>query len=472
MPIMWSRIHAELGMAPCPLTYDMIAAAVGMRVREAADLDWKLVVIPAAELSGQGKGKAIEDRRREFAKDVTAMANSQGGLIVHDVQEQADGIEHVPLGERERQRLSSWASTMIRPWLKGLVIDEFPGPGDSSSGFLVVSVPASPDTPHVVEDRDKIWVPYRDGAHTSWMSEYQVERAYRARFERQTGSAAALNEQLEDVRQFLARDAGAWLIVATRPTSPVPHVFGDRPERQSVGQTYDQAQLLSEQIFPGQGGGMLAPLGTNRATNPRAGLRRWVATDNVWGSAEDLSKYIHFELHHDGACTIAFNIEDGTWSLNNDSYHWVHVLTVGTAIADSIALASAHARGRGNLGDMLVAAELVRGARNKFGAVDRRRIGGMNTGELILANGSRMVSSPKRVETGFAADSDLTQLRQVAHQLDSDLVHQFGVLNGTVPTEYNERMPKKYAKSRVKRPLCLKTRRTQRIWRRSDCWPR
>lgn len=68
MSILWSRIHAELGVAPRPLTYDMIETAVGRRVREAADLDWQLVVIPADDTAGQGKQKAIDVRRKEFAK--------------------------------------------------------------------------------------------------------------------------------------------------------------------------------------------------------------------------------------------------------------------------------------------------------------------------------------------------------------------------------------------------------------------
>ena len=115
----------------------MIAAAVTAHIRESADLDWKLVVIPASEMSGPGEGKAIEEQRWEFAKDVTAMANTQGGLIVYgvqDVQEEARGVEHVPLGERERQQSGSWANTLIRPWLKGLVIEEFPTREDSSRG--------------------------------------------------------------------------------------------------------------------------------------------------------------------------------------------------------------------------------------------------------------------------------------------------------------------------------------------------
>jgi hypothetical protein len=57
----------------------MVETAVGRRVREAADLDWKLVVISADEKSGQGKQKVLEGRRWEFAKGVAAMANTQGG---------------------------------------------------------------------------------------------------------------------------------------------------------------------------------------------------------------------------------------------------------------------------------------------------------------------------------------------------------------------------------------------------------
>jgi hypothetical protein len=73
-----------------------------------------------------------------------------------------------------------------------------PDSGGQLEGFLVALVPASSDTLHVVEDRDRMSSPYRDSAHTLWMSEYQVETAYRARFARQAGSVAALDRQIED----------------------------------------------------------------------------------------------------------------------------------------------------------------------------------------------------------------------------------------------------------------------------------
>lgn len=113
--------------------------------------------------------------------------------------EEADGITAVPLGERERQRLSAWANGQIRPWIPDLVIEEFTPVGDQSQGILVVSVPASSDAPHVVGERNELGVPYRDGSHTVWMSDYQLERAYRDRFARQVSEDAALDEQLVEV---------------------------------------------------------------------------------------------------------------------------------------------------------------------------------------------------------------------------------------------------------------------------------
>ena len=41
MSIRWTRIHAELGLAPGPLTFEMVEQAVAAGMAEAEDLDWK-----------------------------------------------------------------------------------------------------------------------------------------------------------------------------------------------------------------------------------------------------------------------------------------------------------------------------------------------------------------------------------------------------------------------------------------------
>lgn len=74
---MWSRIHAELGLSPTPLTHALVVRAVESGVAEADDLDWKQALPPE-----------VEKKRRDVAKDVAAMANTRGGLIVYGVREE------------------------------------------------------------------------------------------------------------------------------------------------------------------------------------------------------------------------------------------------------------------------------------------------------------------------------------------------------------------------------------------------
>lgn len=73
-------------------------------VRDAPNLDSRLIVIPHGDLSDR-----IKESCRGVAKDASARANTLGGLIVrgvHDVQEEAHDIKDLPVGERERQRLT------------------------------------------------------------------------------------------------------------------------------------------------------------------------------------------------------------------------------------------------------------------------------------------------------------------------------------------------------------------------------
>ncbi|MEV7482422.1 AlbA family DNA-binding domain-containing protein [Streptomyces halstedii] len=72
----FTPLHRILGLAPGPLTGDLLDAAVKAGVTEHSDLDWKSELPPAKGLP-----------QTDFPKDVAAMANSGGGVIVYGVQE-------------------------------------------------------------------------------------------------------------------------------------------------------------------------------------------------------------------------------------------------------------------------------------------------------------------------------------------------------------------------------------------------
>ncbi|RPK87149.1 ATP-binding protein [Streptomyces sp. ADI98-10] len=71
----WTRLHQHLGSAPGPLTYDMVSRAAAEHLDESDDLDWKRD-LPQPPMHGQWN---------EFAKDISAMANTRGGLLIYGV---------------------------------------------------------------------------------------------------------------------------------------------------------------------------------------------------------------------------------------------------------------------------------------------------------------------------------------------------------------------------------------------------
>jgi hypothetical protein len=65
-----------LGRDPGPLTDEMIDEAVAQGIAETDDLDWKTRLPPTRGLN-----------ESDFPKDIAAMANSGGGVIVYGITE-------------------------------------------------------------------------------------------------------------------------------------------------------------------------------------------------------------------------------------------------------------------------------------------------------------------------------------------------------------------------------------------------
>jgi len=135
MAFRWTRIHALLGDEPAELSYDQITRAIAGHLAETDDLDWK----------------AAWPDPSEFRKDIAAMANSGGGLIVGGVAETGDGRaeveEPIVWSDPEERRLRAIANSGIHPPVFGLAFKAFESA--VRAGFVVaLSVPASEEAPH------------------------------------------------------------------------------------------------------------------------------------------------------------------------------------------------------------------------------------------------------------------------------------------------------------------------------------
>jgi Putative DNA-binding domain len=111
--MVFTPLHRALGLEPGPLTDEVLDAAVAAGVREGDELDWKSELPPAKGLS-----------QTDFPKDVAAMANGAGGVIVFGVrEEQKAATERVDVGEFDEayeRALRSVAITAISPPVFGL----------------------------------------------------------------------------------------------------------------------------------------------------------------------------------------------------------------------------------------------------------------------------------------------------------------------------------------------------------------
>src|SRR4051812_43354809 len=112
---MFTALHRALGLPPAPVTDDLINAVVQAGVAESDDLDWKSNLPPTSNLNSS-----------DFPKDVAAMANKGGGVIVYgltEIEKKASGRQDTgDLTENHERSLRQVVVSAISPPIFGLNI--------------------------------------------------------------------------------------------------------------------------------------------------------------------------------------------------------------------------------------------------------------------------------------------------------------------------------------------------------------
>jgi hypothetical protein len=418
MAIRWSSIHEQLGVTPRDLDYVMIQEAVTQHLPEAEGLDWKKSDPP--NVAG-----ALD----EVAKDVAAMANTRGGLLVYGVeQDQGTGralrINGADISEGVQRRIRAGAASRIRPLVAGLDFAAFSGP---AGDILILSVPPSADAPHFIGQQNQLAVPFRAGPETLWMQERDIERAYRDRFAGRADARDRLNSLLAELSGQLNMSERAWMVAAAIPRSSVP-VLAAPPVAENVHGIIVAADNRSMEIVPaGNDRYLLLREFVSSARLPRVGLRRWVLHSASYEKPESLSKSLHAELHHDGTVAFAVALE-GWFAPTNTDQHDVFSPLVQSFAVDFVALVETYARRVGAQAPFAFRLALGRADESKpYGAIDRWRAGGFVGSNMEPIDGSRRVRHvvPAEGEVPVAAEVDV--LRGVASAAAADVLNQFGV---------------------------------------------
>jgi hypothetical protein len=425
--IRWSRIHAQLGEVPGDPSFAMIKAAVAAKLAEASDLDWKETLPDKAEASLQ-----------EFAKDVAAMANTIGGLIVFGVKEtrgtgRAEVITSVDVSENVQRRLRALAHSRIRPLVAGLKMLPLMS-ADGKEAVLVLSVPRSPDAPHTIardggEGRDGwLGVPFRSGPETHWMRERELERAYRDRFSRQVAEQEHLASLMLEVGERLGQEAAPWIVGVARPRTPLAGIVAP-PSMEDIRRLLTEVvPLRSVEILPKSGIRIesVSELGI-AAHNPRVGLRRWVVQTQAPIGSEGLANFVHVQLHHDGSVALAVAM-DVVNAETLDGFTRVPQSVVESFAADFIALVEAYARELGAQTPMSFRVDLAHTEASKpLVLIDFRRFGENVVPPAKRIPGSFSLSALRPVEGEIPLTGDLETLRAVAREMAADVINQFGV---------------------------------------------
>lgn len=328
----FTALHRALGLAPGPLTDEILDDAVAAGVAETSDLDWKSELPPAKGLP-----------QTDFPKDVAAMANSGGGLIVYGVREsQKAATERVDVGELSEtyeRSLRSVANTAITPPMFGLNVHRLGTPG---SRAVVVEVPASVDGPHLIYRNDYFGAPVRNDSDTVWMKERQIEAMYRARFDERRHAAETLNALFAESAAGRDHATQVWLIAVAHPRVPR---FRDRLTQEGMRAVLKTAESLTLTFSQR---GKFHPLERMDRDSPRPGLRRWVVANTSAYKAEERVESWG-SIHHDGSVTLATVVGQAPAEITEFANWWIaESMAIECAIADFMAFIRATAAATDN----------------------------------------------------------------------------------------------------------------------------
>lgn len=181
-------------------------------------------------------GTALEGQRwkGEAAKDVSAFANSAGGMLVYGVREDAQtnapdgsepGTDYAPDFEgRLFQVLNS--AILPRPFDIAIRRLEFP-----AGTVVLVQIPSSPLKPHWVSYDHRFY--FRTGRESRPMAEHEIERAYRERAQVEARPKAIADSVwvrgvLHDAPAGAAPWASRYLAVPLMPSPERPQYWAFR----------------------------------------------------------------------------------------------------------------------------------------------------------------------------------------------------------------------------------------------------
>lgn len=285
---MYTELHRALGVQAGAITDEMIDELIAQKTVESRGLDFKQSPPPEKEL-----------KNSDMLKDVAAMANTGGGVIVFGITDDGGKAGNridlsEKFGESFQRTFKRLAITSIDPPVFGLELFEV---GEQGALVGVVVIPDSSRAPHMIAGKDKFKdyfaVPVRNGPDTQFLSEVEISRMYRERFELDRNAREQIqtlyNRSLE-----LTDDEEVWLVGAARPKH---QTFTVSPSSEEIFTLASAANGLRGRFGYG---GVITPL-SGIHSRAKRGFRSW-RFSGLGKERKDAQTYLSF--HDDGSVQV------------------------------------------------------------------------------------------------------------------------------------------------------------------------
>lgn len=408
---MFTPIHRALGLEPGNISIDLLVKAVERSVEETGDLDWKRV--------------AYDSRRpgwdEEAAKDIAAMANSGGGWIVFGIEEDGDKnaaskIAPISWSAADQQRILRAAYAKIGPPVVGLDFHEVPCGSEGGGSVVMMRVPDSEDAPHFARKGDNAFVaPRRNGPHTVYMSDREIERGFRERFQHADDRERLLQDRYERACEALRPEDGVFLALAAVPFEQVT-----RREPTAADRVY---LYRDDPLLPAQAG-LRAPRNWWEGGEIKKGLHQWIIRASK-GVHWKFRKFFCDDATVLGAYQLGLLVTDEDRS---DQYpvgltNHCRAVDIETALIDHVTLLRTHAKERQAHGGFRMRAGLV----GIDGEPIYIRVIDDWAGRLLDADSMEPIVRFQPITLELDPLLDIDELLPIINELARDLISQGGV---------------------------------------------
>jgi hypothetical protein len=366
----------------------------------------------------------------DIAKDVSAMANAAGGVIVVGIKEAPDKkageIVVFPLDGKYPERVHAVMAGSVFPMPEVAV---YGVPRGGSEGQYLVVIPPSPLAPHAVRGdpegkrREPLTYWLRNGNQSTALAEGEVADRYRNRFA-MARSAVTTSEALasEAATHLDSGKEGVWLVITLVPTRT-----GSLPRADADIESFKTwVQEIQAEGLPDA-----AHLVNAWTITKGVGQRIVTATSPYRGTAQ--SNYI--ELHDNGAGVLAVqqaqregNANAAHLAEHGEGLDFLIRGQVATQVLAALFVLGRHAVRTGGGGDATVTARIVR--RNAANSPGLVLLATHGEGGLSVANPeARVIQTPAVCERTFSVEalaSDGRELVVATHLLAGDVFADFG----------------------------------------------